>query len=111
MDRTMNRSLLLLLGGSVLVGCTPTRSVNDEKAGLASGDKSVANDRCSMGFAELFQLARGRAWTEEEVREFQALDQPGRNRMVKQLAAEAGCVRTEDRIGTDGVVYTAFWRE
>jgi hypothetical protein len=31
--------------------------------------------------------------------------------MVKQLASEAGGVRTEDRIGTDGVVYTAFWRE
>jgi hypothetical protein len=111
MDRVMKRGLHLLLGGSVLVGCAPTRSANDNKVGPASGDKSVANDRCSMGFAELFRLARGREWTEEEVREFQALDQPGRNRMVKQLAAEAGGVRTEDRIGTDGVVYTAFWRE
>jgi len=75
------------------------------------GERYDVNDRCSMGFAELFQLAKGRAWTEEEVREFQSLDQQGRSRMVKQLAAEAGCVRTEDRIGTDGVVYTAFWRE
>jgi hypothetical protein len=107
----MHRSLLLLLGGSVLVGCTPTRSADDDPASLESGDSSVANDRCSMGFAELFQLAKGRAWTAEEVLEFQALDQPARNRMVKELAAEAGCVRTEDRIGTDGVVYTAFWRE
>jgi len=107
----MNRGLYLLLGGSVLVGCTPTRSTNVDKAGPMSVERPVVNDRCSMGSAELFQLAKGRAWTEEEVREFQALDQPGRNRMVKQLAAEAGCVRTADRVGTDGVVYTAFWRE
>jgi hypothetical protein len=111
MDRIMNRSLLLLLGGSVLVGCAPTRSASDDKVGPASGDNSVANDRCSMGFADLFRLAKGREWTEEEVREFQALDQAGKNRMVKQLAAEAGGVRTADRVGTDGVVYTAFWRE
>jgi hypothetical protein len=111
MDRVMKRGLHLLLGGSVLVGCAPTRSANDDKAEPTPSDGAVANGQCSMGFAELFQLARGRAWTEEEVREFKALDQPGRNRMVKQLASEAGGVRTEDRIGTDGVVYTAFWRE
>jgi len=107
----MKRGLHLLLGGSVLVGCASPRSTNVDKASPMSVERPVVNDRCSMGFAELFQLAKGRAWTEEEVREFQSLDQQGRNRMVKQLAAEAGCVRTEDRIGTDGVVYTAFWRE
>jgi hypothetical protein len=71
----------------------------------------VVQDRCSMGFAELFQLAKGREWTEEEVQGFAALDQQGKNRVVKQLAAEAGCIRTEDQVGTDGVVYTAFWKE
>lgn len=64
-----------------------------------------------MGFRELFQVAKGRDWTQEEVTAFQALDQSGKNRMVKQLAAEAGCIRTEDQVGTDGVVYTAFWKE
>lgn len=64
-----------------------------------------------MGFRELFFLAKGREWTQEEVKAFQALDQPGKNRAVKQLAAEAGGIRTEDQVGTDGVVYTAFWKE
>jgi len=74
-------------------------------------EPTVKPDRCSMGFADLFRLAKGRDWTEEEVRGFQALDQPGKNKVVKQLAAEAGCIRTEDQVGTDGVVYTAFWKE
>lgn len=64
-----------------------------------------------MGLRELFQLAKGREWTQDEVQTFQALDQDGKNRAVKQLATEAGCIRTEDQVGTDGVVYTAFWKE
>jgi uncharacterized protein YbjQ (UPF0145 family) len=64
-----------------------------------------------MGFAELFRLARKRIWTTEEKDAFQALDQEARNAAVKQLAQEAGCVRTADRLGTDGVIYTAFWLE
>ena len=64
-----------------------------------------------MSFAELFELARGRAWTLEEERAFGALDQAGKNEAAKELAACAGCVQTEDRVGTDGQVYTAFWTE
>lgn len=64
-----------------------------------------------MSFRELFHLAKGRDWTEDEVQSFQKLDQPAKNAMVKQLAAEAGGIRTEDQVGTDGVVYTAFWKE
>jgi hypothetical protein len=64
-----------------------------------------------MGFGELFELAHGRAWTGEEARAFAGLDQAGRNAAVKELAAKAACVRTEDRVGTDGRVYTAFWVE
>jgi uncharacterized GH25 family protein len=63
-----------------------------------------------MSFADLFRAAKKRGWTEEERARFAALDQPARNAMVKQLAAEAGDIKTEDRRGTDGVVYTAFWR-
>jgi hypothetical protein len=66
---------------------------------------------CRIGFAELFRLARKREWTPEEERRFQALDQEARNEMVRQLGREAGGVRTEDRRGTDGKVYTAFWVE
>jgi hypothetical protein len=64
-----------------------------------------------MGFADLFRLARKRIWTTEEKDAFQALDQDARNAAVKQLAQEAGCVRTADRLGTDGLIYTAFWLE
>ena len=64
-----------------------------------------------MGFADLFRLARKRIWTTEEKDAFQALNQDARNAAVKQLAQEAGCVRTADRLGADGVIYTAFWRE
>ena len=71
----------------------------------------MGND-CEMGFADLFRLARKRIWTPEEKDAFQALDQDARNAAVKQLAREAGCcVRTEDRLGTDGMIYTAFWLE
>ncbi|HYF15990.1 MAG TPA: hypothetical protein VD971_13050 [Phycisphaerales bacterium] len=69
------------------------------------------NGNACMSFRRLFALAKGRPWTPEEEREFAALDQPARNEAVKRLAAEAGCVRTEDRRGTDGVVYTAFWAD
>lgn len=64
---------------------------------------------CCMSFRELFMRARGRAWTSDEERSFQALDQPTRNALVKQLAAEAGDVATADRRGSDGQLYTAFW--
>jgi hypothetical protein len=66
---------------------------------------------CELGFADLFQLAKKRDWTPDEERAFQALDQAGRNAAVVRLAREAGGIRTEDRVGTDGVTYTAFWRE
>jgi hypothetical protein len=82
-------------------------------AGEEAGASATAGkaERCAMGFRELFVLAKGREWTDEELQAFQALDQDGKNRAVKTLAAEAGCVRTEDQVGTDGVVYTAFWKE
>jgi hypothetical protein len=66
---------------------------------------------CSLGFADLFRLAKKRGWTLDEERTFQALTQPERNAAVLELAREAGGIRTEDRIGTDGQVYTAFWLE
>lgn len=66
---------------------------------------------CEMGFADLFRLAKKRTWTAEEEDRFQALGQEARNTAVRQLALEAGCVLTEDRRGTDGLIYTAFWRE
>lgn len=66
---------------------------------------------CTIGFADLFWLAKKRGWTDAEERAFQALSQPDRNAAVMELAREAGGIHTEDRIGTDGQVYTAFWLE
>ena len=62
---------------------------------------------CQVGFAELFRLARKREWTPEEQQRFEAMDEDKRNEMVRQLSREAGCIRTEDRRGTDGKVYKA----
>lgn len=64
---------------------------------------------CNTSFADLFRLARRRGWTADEERHFQQLNQPQRNTVVKEMAAEAGCIDTEDRIGSDGLIYTAFW--
>ena len=66
---------------------------------------------CSLGFADLFRLAKKREWTAAEERDFQGMDQEARNAAVVALAREAGGIRTENRIGTDGVTYTAFWLE
>jgi hypothetical protein len=68
----------------------------------------MALGRC-IGFRELFLLAKKRPWTADEERSFNAADQATRNRHVRELAAESGCVQTEDRVGTDSVIYTAFW--
>ena len=68
-------------------------------------------NECEMGFGELFRRARNREWTAEEAGDFAALDQDSRNRLVRQLAKEAGGIRTADRTGTDGIVYTAFWAD
>lgn len=62
-----------------------------------------------MGFADLFRMAHGRAWTEQEERSFRGMSQPDRNDAVKGWAKRAGGIVTEDRVGTDGVTYTAFW--
>ena len=104
----MLRQFLLLLCVLGAAGCSTAPAVSSE----GGGERAIVQaERCSMGFAELFQLAKGREWTKEELQGFQALDQQGKNRVVKQLAAEAGCIRTEDQVGTDGVVYTAFWKD
>jgi hypothetical protein len=105
------RRFLLLLCVLFAAGCSTASSAGGGDAACGASERTVAKSRCSMGFRELFFLAKGREWTQEEVKAFQALDQPGKNRAVRQLAAEAGCIRTEDQIGTDGVVYTAFWKE
>ncbi|HKJ17006.1 MAG TPA: hypothetical protein VJ984_06650 [Xanthomonadales bacterium] len=66
---------------------------------------------CQYSFDDLFRLANERDWTAAEKNDFMLLDQDARNQEVKRLAGMAGGVRTEDRLGTDGLTYTAFWVE
>lgn len=66
---------------------------------------------CQYSFDDLFRLANEREWTAAEKNDFMQLDQEARNQEVKRLADKAGDIRTEDRLGTDGVTYTAFWVE
>lgn len=71
----------------------------------------IMSHECEMGFLDLFIRAKKRAWTPEEEAAFASLDQETRNAAVRQLALEAEGIHTEDRIGADGLVYTAFWAE
>ncbi len=65
---------------------------------------------CQYSYADLFEAVHGRAWTDAERGAFEALTQPQRNAWVKELAsASGGAAGTEDRVGTDGQTYTAFW--
>lgn len=105
------RPFLLLLCLLIAAGCSTAPPTHSGATARTAREQAVAKSNCSIGFRELFFLAKGREWTQEEGAAFKALDQPARNHAVKQLAAEAGCVRTEDQVGTDGVVYTAFWKQ
>ncbi len=66
---------------------------------------------CCFSFADLFVAAEGRIWTTEEERVFKNLTQEERNEWVSMLAARAPEFRTQDKVGTDGVMYRAFWIE
>jgi hypothetical protein len=65
---------------------------------------------CNYSFADLFHIVRGRPWNDAERAAFEALDRKARNEWVRELAAESnGRIVTEDRRGSDGLIYTAFW--
>lgn len=71
----------------------------------------AGTDTC-IGYDELCWLAVGRSWTRDERRLIGAMEQDERNDWVRAHAALAGdVVRVEDRHGTDGIVYAAFWLE
>ena len=68
----------------------------------------MSESACSFGFGDLFHAAHGRGWTEAERRDLEQAEQPHRNALVRRWAEAAGDVTLEDRLGTDGLVYTAF---
>jgi hypothetical protein len=65
---------------------------------------------CDYSFADLFRMVHDRSWTADEQRAFEALTQPQRNQWVREMAAKSGgSIVIEDRRGSDGEIYTAFW--
>jgi len=64
---------------------------------------------CAFSFEDLFRAAYGRGWSENEKAQVYGMTQADRNEWVSQTAAKTD-FKTEDRVGTDGVVYRAFWR-
>ena len=62
---------------------------------------------CAYGFQDLFFAAFGRMPDDTEIGEFMLLDQPEKNLRVKEWAELAGW-ETQERVGDDRVVYTAF---
>lgn len=99
---------LLLLSLLAATSCSAPSSITSAPPRPATHQPAAS---CSLSFRDLFHAAKGRDWTDQEVQAFQKLDQPAKNAMVKQLAAEAGNIRTQDQLGTDGITYTAFWKE
>lgn len=65
---------------------------------------------CRYSFDDLFVAAFGEAMSDARRRELYALSQDRRNVTVREwVGRTAGRFACEDRRGTDGVIYTAFW--
>lgn len=63
---------------------------------------------CAYSFDDLHQAVFGRVMTEPEKSALYALPQSERNTQVGEWARQVGWA-TENRRGSDGVVYAAFW--
>ena len=67
-------------------------------------------DACDS-FADLFLAAHGRAMTPAESAALRARPQEQINATVRHWVDRTdGAFACEDRLGNDGVTYTAFWR-
>ena len=65
---------------------------------------------CCYSFDDLFLAAMARPMTDGERADLRAADQPRKNRLARQwVTLTGGSFECEDRTGTDGVLYTAFW--
>lgn len=68
------------------------------------------DSECAYGFEDLFRAAKQREMTDPERVALAAASQDERNRLVKKWVFETrGEFCCEDRRGTDGHIYTAFW--
>ncbi len=64
-----------------------------------------------MSFGDLYRSVRGVEWPAPEKEAFNNFSQEEKNAWVTTLAAEVDFVQTERKVGTDGVLYVAFWIE
>lgn len=73
-------------------------------------DVYCMNPECAYSFKDLYNAAFGKPPTEVELSALYALPQEERNHVVKDWARQAGW-GTKERMGSDGVRYTAFCPE
>lgn len=67
-------------------------------------------ESCAFSFDDLYQAANGRPMTKAEKEALYVFPQSKRNIIVGKWAESAGW-QFQDRVGTDGVMYRAFWEE
>lgn len=67
----------------------------------------IISEECGYSFKDLYVAAFGHEPSGAELAGLYALSQEERNRTVARWAAKAGW-GTKNRLGTDGVHYTAF---
>ncbi len=68
----------------------------------------MSRGKC-YSFNDLFRAVWRRDMTESEARQFSNMTQGEKNRMVKRLVNKSdGVFKYEDRVGSDGQIYTAF---
>lgn len=66
-------------------------------------------ESCKFSFDDLHQARFGRKMTSQEKETLYEKPQAERNNIVRHWAKSTGWL-TENRMGEDGVVYTAFWK-
>jgi hypothetical protein len=65
---------------------------------------------CCYSFDDLFLAAMARPMSAAEREDLRHADQPRKNRLARQWVSQTGgAFECEDRTGTDGILYTAFW--
>jgi hypothetical protein len=77
---------------------------------LGKKEEDTLGDECAYSFDDLFRAATGRDMSVQERISLEAASREERNRQVREWVAETSAeFRCEERRGTDGLVYTAFW--
>lgn len=68
------------------------------------------SSECAYSFADLYVASEGKKMSEKFREKFFKMSQEKRNKLVKKWSEKAGWW-TEERVGSDGKIYTAFSQE